>query len=57
VPKRITNCDYNLIANSNNRIMPKKKSKKTFHRSAKTGRFVTKKFAKRNPNTTIKETR
>ena len=37
--------------------MPKKKAKITFHRSAKTGKFVTKKYAKKNPNTTVKETR
>jgi len=37
--------------------MSKRKAKRTIHRSAKTGKFVTKKFAKRNPSTTVKEKR
>lgn len=37
--------------------MSRAKGSKTIinHRSAKTGRFVTEKFAKRNPNTTVTE--
>ncbi len=34
----------------------KKTIKVTANRSAKTGEFVTKKFAKAHPNTTVKET-
>lgn len=37
--------------------MSKKRKTKTAHRSAKTGKFVTKKYADRHPNTTIKEKR
>jgi len=40
--------------------MPRKRSstkKKTLHRSAKTGKFVTEKYAKKHPNTTVKEKR
>jgi hypothetical protein len=36
-------------------IMAKKAHKKTVHRSSKTGRFVTEKYAKKHPNTTEKE--
>jgi hypothetical protein len=35
--------------------MAKKAHKKTVHRSSKTGRFVTEKYAKKHPNTTEKE--
>lgn len=35
--------------------MSKQQSKKA-HRSAKSGKFVTKQFAERNPCTTVKET-
>lgn len=31
-------------------------NKTTVHRSAETGQFVTKKFADKNPKTTVKET-
>lgn len=31
-------------------------NKTTAHRSAETGQFVTKKFADKNPKTTVKET-
>jgi hypothetical protein len=31
--------------------------RKTFYRSAITGRYVTKQYAKKHPRTTIKETR
>lgn len=34
-----------------------KKATITRHRSAKTGKYVTKKFADRHPNTTVKENR
>jgi hypothetical protein len=38
--------------------MAKKKSKTPkVYRDATTGRFVTKKYAKKNPKTTVKETR
>ena len=36
--------------------MAKKQKKRSVHRSAKTGKFVTKRYADRNPNTTVKET-
>ena len=36
--------------------MPKK-GKTTRHRSAKTGLYVTKKYAEKHPSTTVKETR
>jgi len=36
--------------------MAKKGSPRKIHRSAKTGRFVTKKYAKRHPGTTVTET-
>jgi hypothetical protein len=36
-------------------IMAKKATKKTVHRSSKTGKFVTEKYAKKHPNTTEKE--
>jgi hypothetical protein len=34
-----------------------KKARITRHRSAKTGLYVTKKYAARHPSTTVKETR
>ena len=37
-------------------IMASKTKKRKVHRSAVTGRFVTKKNADRNPNTTVTET-
>ena len=40
--------------------MPRKRSstkKKILHRRAKTGKFVTEKYAKKHPNTTVKEKR
>ena len=36
--------------------MANKPKKGTVHRSAKSGKFVTKRYADRNPNTTVKET-
>jgi len=36
--------------------MARKGSTRKIHRSAKTGRFVTKKHAKRHPSTTVTET-
>lgn len=35
----------------------KKSTKKTIHRSAKTGKFVTKKYADKHPSTTVREKR
>jgi len=36
--------------------MTKGKKSIKAHRSAKTGKFVTEKYAKKHPNTTVKET-
>ena len=40
----------------NNNMAPKKPTR-TDNRSAKTGRFVTERYAKTHPSTTVKETR
>jgi hypothetical protein len=39
------------------KAMAKSKSKPAGYRSAKSGRYVTDKYAKSHPNTTVKETK